>query len=72
VIGSMNGCKNSIGKLGPRRGTTICLDMGLRRGTTLPKDVRVHDGDLWSAYKRTGVHNQIRKNLEDKEGKRAL
>jgi hypothetical protein len=43
--------------------------MGLRRGATAPKDVMVQNGDLWILYKRTRVHNQGRKILEDKERK---
>jgi hypothetical protein len=36
-------------------------NMGLQRGSTPPKDAIVYDGDLWSPYKRTRVHNQGRK-----------
>jgi hypothetical protein len=34
--------------------------MGSRRGATPPKDVMIHNGDLWSPYKRTRAHNQGR------------
>jgi hypothetical protein len=36
---------------------------GFTKGCDTPKDVMVHDGDLWRSYKRTRVHNQGRKFL---------
>jgi hypothetical protein len=58
-----------FGRLSPQRGAMIRLDMGSRRGTTPPKDVTVHNGDLWRAYKRTRAHNQGRQVLA-RQGKK--
>jgi hypothetical protein len=32
---------------------------------THPKDAMVHEGDIWSPYKNTRVHNQGRKNEQE-------
>jgi hypothetical protein len=32
--------------------------IGSRRGATHPKETRIHEGDIWIAYKRTREHNQ--------------
>jgi hypothetical protein len=45
--------------------------MGSRRGVTPPKDEMVHDGDLWSPYKRTRVQQPRKEYFEDKERKKS-
>jgi hypothetical protein len=37
---------------------------------THPKDVTIHNGDLWSIYKRTKEENQGRKEFKKQERKR--
>jgi hypothetical protein len=45
---------------------------GFTKGRDTPKDVTVHDGDLWSPYKRTRAHNQGRKIWKTRRARRAL
>jgi hypothetical protein len=44
------------------------FDLGVlvHEGVTHPKDMMIHEGDVWSPYKSTRVHNQGRRR--EKEG----
>jgi hypothetical protein len=49
------------------RDTKVDEHMGSRRGVTHPKNITICDGDLWSPYKRTRVHNQGRRLAQQGE-----
>jgi hypothetical protein len=52
----VDGCTGSV-----KGHVSLFRCIGLRRDTTHPKDVIIHEGEIWSPYKRTRVHNQGRK-----------
>jgi hypothetical protein len=68
----IDGSTSSFGSIESMKG---CDDLfgcdGLRRSAKHPKDMKIHDGDLWIPYKRTRAHNQGRR-LAQQGGKDQL